>query len=410
MRQCLFAVFFLFVVLAPVPGLAAGAGFVVVDGKTLKTPDGQPFLIRGISLGNWLMPEGYMFKFKVAKSPRQISDALARLVGTQGALSFWQAFRERYVTAEDIAFIASLGFNVVRVPLHYRLFMREGEAPEDPPTFAGEGWQLLDRLIGWAKAAGVRVVLDLHAAPGGQTGINHDDGSGYPLLFYVARHQRATIALWRALAERYAEEPTVLGFDLLNEPIAPYHDTVLLNPRLEPFYQRIVAAIRAVDRQHIVFLAGGQWSSEFRLFGPPFDSQAVYTYHQFWSTPRRAAIAKYIDFANRYQVPVWLGETGEASDEWNRAFRTLHEQEGIGWAFWAYKNLDTPSSVVSIRRPAGWERVVAAVDGVGAGGAAAGGGEGDVAMVLAEYLENLALAACTLNRGYIASLGLTVAP
>lgn len=385
----------------------SAAPFVTVAGRQLIDGDGRPLLIRGINLGNWLMPEGYMFKFRRAKSPRQITAATDRLLGAEASAAFWRAFRQHYVTEDDVRFIASVGFNVVRVPVHYGLLMREGEPPEFEPSFEGEGWALLDRLIAWAGEAGLRVVIDLHAAPGGQTGINHDDGSGYPLLFYVARHQRATVALWRAIAARYAGETAVLGYDLLNEPIAPYHDVALLNPRLEPLYRRIVAAIREVDDNHIVFLAGAQWSSEFGVFGPPFDAKAVYTYHQFWSTPRRAAIAKHIDFANRFQVPIWLGETGEATDAWNRAFRQLHEREGIGWAFWAYKNLDTPSSVVAIERPAGWEGVIAAVDGERPAGAVAAGG-GDLGAILAEYLHNTALARCRINASYIASLGLTV--
>ena len=117
----------------------------------------------------------------------------------------------------------------------------------DDGAMAGEGWALLDRVLGWARAAGLYAIVDLHAAPGGQTGINHDDGPGYPLMFYVPRDRDLTVKLWQAIAQRYAGDPTILGYDLLNEPIAPYHDIATLNPRLEPFYKRVTAAIRAVD-------------------------------------------------------------------------------------------------------------------------------------------------------------------
>ena len=61
----------------------------------------------------------------------------------------------------------------------------------------GEGWALLDRVLGWVREAGLYAIVDLHAAPGGQTGINHDDGPGYPLMFYVPRDRDLTVKLWR---------------------------------------------------------------------------------------------------------------------------------------------------------------------------------------------------------------------
>ena len=61
----------------------------------------------------------------------------------------------------------------------------------------GEGWFLLDRVLGWVRDAGPLAIVDLHAAPGGQTGINHDDGPGYPLMFYVPRDRQLTVKLWQ---------------------------------------------------------------------------------------------------------------------------------------------------------------------------------------------------------------------
>ncbi len=338
------------------PALAE-PGLVRTQGKSFVTSDGKVLHIKGISFGNWLMPEGYMFKFEVAKAPRQIYGAFERLLGPEGANAFWTKYREQYIAEDDIRFIKSVGFNTVRIPLHWDLFMTaEG-------TMAGPGWALLDRVLGWVRAAGLYAIVDLHAAPGGQTGINHDDGPGYPLMFYVPRHRDLTIALWASIAKRYAGNPAILGYDILNEPIAPYHDVATLNPRLEPFYRKVTEAIRAVDPGRIVILAGGQWSSSFDMFGPPFADNLAYTYHSFWASPERDSIQRHLNFSNRYNVPLFLGETGELTDEWNERFRTLHEMHGIGWSFWTYKNLDTPSTVVSIPRPEGWNDIVAFADG-----------------------------------------------
>lgn len=390
----------------------AGDGFVFTAGRQFYQADGQPFFIKGINLGNWLMPEGYMFKFQKAKSPQRIYARIEDILGPADAAAFWTTFRDRYVTREDIFFIAEAGFNTVRVPLHWNLFVRTRE--DGRVEFDGVGYTLVDRLIAWCREAGLSVILDLHAAPGGQTGVNHDDGPGYPLLFYRRDLQDLTVALWRTLATRYANEPTVLGYELLNEPIAPYHDTAYLNSRLEPFYRRLVAEIRAVDPRHVIFLSGAEWSTRFDVFGPPFAPNVAYAYHKFWSSPTREAIQEYLNFSFRYDVPIMLGESGEAENTWVRAFRELHERNDIGWCFWTYKNLDTAPTVVSIRRPAGWDAVIDVVDdndGLWGGAEAASASMRATARAaLAEYLDAIRLPNARVNAGYLTALGLRLPP
>lgn len=387
-------------VLAFAPSALAESRLVRTEGKSFIAPDGSVLHIKGISLGNWLMPEGYMFKFEVAKSPRQIYGAFDRLLGPARVKAVWTEYRERYIAEDDIRFIKSVGFNTIRIPIHYGLFMN------DDGVMAGEGWTLLDRVLGWAKAAGLYVIVDLHAAPGGQTGINHDDGPGYPLMFYVPRDRDLTVRLWQAIAKRYAGDPAILGYDLLNEPIAPYHDTATLNPRLEPFYKRATAAIRAVDPGRVVILAAGQWSSSFDMFGPPFAPNLAYTYHSFWASTKRDSIQRHLNFSNRYDVPLFLGETGELTDDWNAAFRILHETHGIGWSFWTYKNLDTPSTVVSIPQPEGWNEIVAFADGV----TKVKPPDALIDRAMAQYLDGLRLTNATVRWSYLASLGLRSLP
>lgn len=90
--------------------------FVTIRGKEFISPDGKPLLLKGINLGNWLLPEGYMFKFKTANSPRLIQTVVNELVGEDEARRFWTVYRANYVTREDIRFIKQSGFNSVRVP------------------------------------------------------------------------------------------------------------------------------------------------------------------------------------------------------------------------------------------------------------------------------------------------------
>ena len=252
--------------------------FVTTRGKDLISTDGKPLLLRGINIGNWLLPEGYMFKFKTANSPRRIETVINELVGEDEARRFWKTYHQNYVTQEDIRFIKRSGFNSVRIPFSYRLFV----SGIVPLRLEGEGYRLLDQIIAWCKQEKLYVVLDMHAAPGGQTGDNIDDSWGYPFLYENAESQELLINIWRKLAARYRNDPGVIGYDLLNEPIAHYFEAAKLNPKLEPLYRRVVAGIRQVDRNHVIFLGGAQWDTNFKVFGPPFDAKLVYTFHKYW--------------------------------------------------------------------------------------------------------------------------------
>src|SRR5436190_14903590 len=307
---------------------SSGSGqskFVTTRGKEFISPAGKPLLLKGINLGNWLLPEGYMFKFKTASSPRLIQTVVNELVGEDEGRRFWKAYRENYITREDIHFIKQSGFNSVRVPFSYRLFVSEGE----PQKLEGPGYDLLDRVVDWCRKEDLFVILDMHAAPGGQTGDNIDDSWGYPFLFENAESQELTVDIWRKLAARYKQEPAVAGYDLLNEPIAPYFDTSFLNRKLEPLYRKIVAGIREVDKNHIVFLGGAQWDGNFKVFGPPFDDKLAYTFHKYWMPVKLEAIQEYLSFRDKYNAPVWMGESGENTDEWIGDFRKLLEAQNV---------------------------------------------------------------------------------
>ena len=394
------------VLLSLAPSVAGGqTRFVTTRGKEFVSPDGKPLLLKGINLGNWLLPEGYMFKFKATNSPRLIQAAISELVGEDKARQFWKTYRDNYIAREDIHFIKQSGFNSVRIPFSFRLFVSDGTVPR----LEGPGYELLDRVVDWCRSEGVYVILDMHAAPGGQTGDNIDDSWGYPFLFESRESQELTVNLWRKLAARYRNQSTVIGYDLLNEPIAPYFDTGSLNTRLEPLYREIVKAIRDVDRNHIVFLGGAQWDTNFKSFGPPFDAKLAYTFHKYWMPVKQEAIQEYLSFGEKYNVPVWMGESGENTDEWIDAFRKLLEGHDIGWCFWPYKKLNATSCIVSINPPDDWEAIIAFAEGPRATFEEVRKHrppKEKVEKALSDYLERIRFANCRINRGYLKALGL----
>ncbi len=383
----------------------AGEGFVSTRGREIVMPDGKSFLLKGINLGNWLEPEGYMFKFKNANSPRLIYEVFNELVGPAKSAEFWDAFRKNYVTRKDIAFIKSAGFNSVRVPFDYRLFVREG----DPPEWDSTGFKLLDSVVSWCGEVGLYVILDMHCAPGGQTGDNIDDSYGYPFLFESEPSQELTVALWKKLAERYRDRTEILGYDLLNEPIAPYFDVEKLNPKLEPLYKRITSAIREVDTNHIVILGGAQWDSNFRVFGRPFDKKCVYTFHKYWSDTTDSVIREYLDFRDSSDVPVWLGESGENSDGWIASFRRMLERNDVGWCFWPYKKLGSKTCVVSIPLTPEYESIMKFADSDRSTYAGIRANRPVISVVekaMRDFIANSVLSKCQVNKGYLDALGM----
>src|SRR5256886_13336805 len=118
------------ILLSLLPSVTVGqTRFATARGKQIVSPDGKPLLLKGINLGNWLLPEGYMFKFKTTNSPRLIQAAISELIGEDEARQFWKVYRDNYIMREDIRFIKQSGFNSVRVPFSYRLFVSDAMIP-----------------------------------------------------------------------------------------------------------------------------------------------------------------------------------------------------------------------------------------------------------------------------------------
>ena len=381
--------------------------FISAKGKEIIGTNGKPMLLKGTNLGNWMVPEGYMFKFNDVSSPRLINEALTEMIGSDEAKNFWQKYLDSYVTEADIHYLKNSGMNSLRVPFNYRLFTNETYLST---TDENRGFKLLDRLITWARKENIYLILDMHCAPGGQTGDNIDDGYGYPFLFEDEQSQQLTISIWKKIADRYKNEPIIMGYDLLNEPIATHFDAAKLNPLLEPLYKKITAAIRTVDQNHLIFLGGAQWDGNFDVFGAPFDQKLVYTFHTYWTDVKQEVIQKYIDFRNKYNVPIYIGETGENNDDWIKNFRLLLEKNNIGWHYWPYKKMDAKSCIVQFKQPTNYELLInfsqkprSTFKQIREAGPV---NREQIKQALEDFLKNCLFENCTPNQGYVTGLGL----
>jgi hypothetical protein len=339
---------------------APAAGFLHTQGEDIVDEHGQKIMLRGVGLGNWMLPEGYMWRFGgEGDRPRKIEKIVSDLIGPENAAKFWREYRAQFITEKDIQRIAQLGFNSVRPSMNARLFLSEGENP----VYQDEGFELLDNLIRWCKASGIYVVVDMHAAPGGQTGQNIDDSiNDEPRLFMDARNQDRLVALWVKLAERYKDEPTVAAYDLLNEPLPERTGAeVKYKNQLEPLYQRITKAIRAVDKKHIITIEGANWANDWSVFTRPFDDNLVYQFHYYcWDDPTQLkGIGQYLAARQRLGAPVWVGETGEKDDTIYWGTTDYFEANNIGWSFWPWKKMATRNTPYSYQPPENWRAIAA---------------------------------------------------
>ena len=330
--------------------------FVRVSGPCLIEPNGDTLFIKGTNLGNWLNPEGYMFGFQKTNSAGMIDQMFCEMVGPDFTAEFWRMFKDNYVTEKDIEFIASTGANTIRVPFHYKLFTDEDYMGL---TTGQDGFKRLDDVIGWCRKNGLYVILDMHDAPGGQTGDNIDDSYGYPWLLESEASQNLFCGIWRKIAEHYRNEPVVIAYDLINEPIASYFSNVPeLNAKLEPLYKKVTAVIREVDRNHIVMLGAPQWNGNFEPFTDwTFDDKLMYSCHRYGGDASIAAIGNFISFRDKTNLPMYMGEIGHNTDEWQEAFCIAMEQSNIGYTFWPYKKIRN-SCFSGITPPENWEEVV----------------------------------------------------
>ena len=352
--------------LALVAGLMVGCGnpdsavsssdFIRIDGQDLVAPDGSKFFIKGTNLGNWLNPEGYMFGFQKTNSARLIDQMFCEMVGPDFTAEFWKMFKDNYVTEKDIEFIASTGANTIRIPFHYKLFTDEDYMGL---TSDQDGFKRLDDAIGWCRKYGLYVILDMHDAPGGQTGDNIDDSYGYPWLLESEASQQLFCDIWKKIAEYYKDEPMILAYDLINEPIAPYFDNVEdLNEKLEPLHKRVTAAIREVDTNHIIMLGAPQWNGNFKPFKDwTYDDKLMWTCHRYGGDPVRPAIMNFIEFRDSTNLPMYMGEIGHNTDEWQETFCRTMQEANIGYTFWPYKKIRN-SCFSGITPPENWDKVM----------------------------------------------------
>jgi hypothetical protein len=320
---------------APIDRRVANNPMVHQDGRQIVTPDGQPLRLRGVNLGGWLHWEGGDFGKGALLSESAMLARLQEIAGVPETANFQDQLRAEFITEADIARIAELGFNSVRLPINGSLLSDEKTAFAIRP----DAWQWIDQALTWCEKHKVYVILDLHAVPGGQSRLSPSDPGGpEQIVWKSAEARRRTVELWRAIAARYHERRIIAAYDLINEPLPPKGSDLV------DLYRELIPAIRAVDPNHMLIIEGGKFSSDFTMFSGPLSYNQVYGFHMYtWFGDNRAKLlAGLVDVSARHNVPLWAGEFGENTAPMIASTVEMYENpanEISGWSFWTWKKV-----------------------------------------------------------------------
>nr|WP_314492388.1 cellulase family glycosylhydrolase [uncultured Chryseobacterium sp.] len=330
------------------------------DGKKIVSDQGENIQLRGLGLGGWMLQEGYMLKTADFAGPQfKIKEKIAELVGEDGMNRFYKAYLKNGITKQDIDFLAKSGFNSIRLPMHYNLYTLpvEREPVKGKNTWLEEGFTITDNLLRWCRENKIYLILDLHAAPGGQgndANISDNDKSK-PSLWESEENRKKTVALWKKLAERYKDEPWIGGYDLINEPNInftgknPNGTDEMSNAPLWKLQKEITEAIRTVDKKHLIFLEGNGWGNNYNGLIPVWDENMAFSFHKYWNNNDDETIKSALDLREKHNMPIWLGETGENSNVWFTELIQLLDHHHIGYAFWPMKKIDNTAGITNVR-------------------------------------------------------------
>lgn len=375
-------IFFCSVILVCVLSFSAqGQTLLHASGAKIVDASNNEVVLKGMGLGGWLLMEGYMMQVNGDYGQWQIKrDMFQQGASPTEIETFFSGWRNANTTASDITYLHSLGLNCVRLPMHYDLFLTSSQrAVRDNVAFGTQtvtdyveslsawydqnllftdltvpGFTTINNALQWAGTNGMWVILDMHAAPGGQgADLNISDALvGLDLYNRVDSkgrkiYQLVLERLWKTISNQYKSDGRVAMYDLLNEPHGSVSTTAL-----KSIYDNVIAAIRSNGDNHLILLEGKGYGNEYTGLTPdlfPGQTNLVWNGHRYWVTNDPTVkdhnanqlnlIANLVNFRTKWNVPVWVGETGENSNHWiAEACRNLNDK-GIGWCLWTHKRL-----------------------------------------------------------------------
>ena len=386
--------FFFSILLSIFFNLNASGQLLTVSGKKIiNSSNNQEVVLNAMNFGNWMVMEGYMMN-SVNQAPDQHTwkQKLTTLIGSTNTATFYNAWLSNFVTLADIQQIKAWGFNAVRLPIHYEYFVNAGL----PDVWNPQGFAILNNIISWCSAEGIYVIIDLHAAPGGQSANNICDyDSTKSSLWESTANKTKTVELWKKLSETYKNEPWVAGYDLLNEPAWNLPN----GTDLRNIYNEITSVIRTNGDNHILFIEGNWYANDFTGLTPAWDANIVYSFHKYWTAATTQDIKWITDFRTAQNRPIWCGEHGENSNDLFTEMVETFNANNIGFSWWPMKKFMSINDFANAQWPAGYQDLLNYF-----GGTNPGIDPATAFNTVMQLAENIKLANCTLQTEVIRSI------
>lgn len=352
-------------------------GFLHAQGRKLVNGQGEEVILRGTGVGNWTNPEGFMIGGGMNNTNPFLEDGfslpgrfergrtmystIAELCGREYADRFQEQWALNYLREGDIRLMAQLGYNSVRLPIAARMLLKEGPGIRFNETLLSQ----IDSILDWCEQYKIYAILDLHAAPAGQSGLGCDDGLDNQGHFFSEPESRERgIVIWETLAKRYRDRWIVGGYDLLNEPLS----TPALAgkyPLLKEFYDECIRRVRAIDKNHLFTLEGTVVSSDLSIFDHDYDPEChnwCVHMHQYRFDGDVREIYPVLALSRQLNVPVWYGEGGSTLQA-DAVFYDMIATYGIGFNRWCWKAAAFPDGgsmgICAYKNPEDFDKVSA---------------------------------------------------
>ena len=283
-----------------------------------------------------------------------VRQTLTNRFGSATADSLTDGYQDTWIQASDLDNIKNIGLNVVRVPIYWQVLMNlDGSMKSDAVAF-----RKLDWLVSQSAQRNLYVILDLHGTPGADCPWQSCGQAGSNQLWSNSTYQNWTVQIWQRLASHYNGNPTIAGYDLLNEPLLTNgggESSQQVQQKYD-FYNRLYQAVRAIDPNHIViveaFFGWGQ-ALQPSTYG---WTNVVYQLHYYnfsayndWTSTNNLinnSLQDIATFQANWNVPVYAGEYWfwQFNDLWGKWLSGLNALN-VSWTNWAYKNKNSDSSV-----------------------------------------------------------------
>jgi endoglucanase len=322
----------------------AALSMLHANGRQIVDANGNTVQLKGVNLGGWFIMEKWMCPLDSGSLPDTYSviQELDSRFGVATEQSLIAGYQKNWITTSDLANIKSAGFNTVRVPVWWGQFYPIN-------NISNSGWRAdafteLDWLVNAAAAQGLYVIIDMHGAVGGQSTSDDTGQANQNAYWSNGNNQGNTAYMWWQIANHYNGNPTVAGYDLLNEPTGAPNNAAVISA-----YASLYSSVRSADANHMIFIEGtwGNWNWSM-LPSPSSEgwTNVVYEMHEYQYNASEATVEQgssnqVNDFNNHssYNVPGYIGEWNDfqyGSGAWQFSVNA-YNNGGESWTFWAYK-------------------------------------------------------------------------